>query len=145
MKIFAVAAVRLSTWLVLFGVVVACSQQPQQSADEIEEVDLSVGGDERLHIPRQSREYGQYLAVDILLASANEAIKVGHYQRAAAYVERAIRMAPNDARAYFGLAQVHYYQNQPELGSSFLAKSESLALRDKALLKAIQKFRSQLP
>lgn len=123
--------------LALLAGCVPLSQQP------VEEVDTSIEPGKTLQVPAQSGGTPHNAAVDSLLAQANAAIRTGDYQRAAARIERAIRLAPEDARAYFGLAQVHYFQHRPELGRSFLAKAESFAANDRAMLKAIQQFRKQ--
>ncbi len=123
----------------------ACSSPPQRGGSEVEDVELSTGGVEQLILPDQ-RDTGQLNpAIDALLARADSAIKAGRYEQAAVYAERAIRMAPMDARAYFGLAQIHFYQNRPEQGRSFLARAETLAEGNRELLAAIRKFSSQVP
>ena len=130
--------------LLLLGLVVGCAAPTQRSGNEVEDIDLSQPGEEQLYMPAPGGRAQSHSAVDALLASADSAIQQGEYQRAAAYAERAIRLAPRDGRAYFGLAQIHYYQNRPELGSSFLAKAESLAADDKKLLRLIQQYKQQL-
>ena len=90
--------------------------------------------------PRKSSDASSQAAVEQLLASADQAIAEQHYGRAAALIERAIRVAPNDARAYFGLAQVHYYQSRQALSRSFLDRARALAVGDRALLKLINEF-----
>lgn len=126
--------------LQLLVLLAGCSPLSQQP---VEDVDTATESGKTLQVPAQSGGLPHNAAVDSLLAQANEAIRTGDYQRAAARIERAIRLAPEDARAYFGLAQVHYYQHRPELGRSFLAKAEAFAANDRAMLKAIQQFRNQ--
>ena len=134
------------SFIALLGALVACSQTVQRPAGSIDDTNLSLEKSEdqakALVLPQKRRRDTQpNLAVDALLASADAELRKGEYQRAAAQIERAIRVAPNDPRAYFSLAQVHHYQNRKELGRSFLDKAESLALDDKAMIKAIKAFR----
>lgn len=96
-----------------------------------------------LILPGKHKRNREHTAVDTLLTSANNALAAGQYQLAAAQIERAIRVAPDDPRAYFSLAQVHYRQDRKELARSFLDKAESLATGDKVLMMAISQFRKQ--
>ncbi len=111
---------------------------------EIIEADRSEEGAVRMTIPSRRLEGASDSAVDQLLAEASAAIAAEHYERANALIERAVRVAPHDARAYFGLSQVNYHQNRVALSQSFLQKARSLAVNDKQLLMAIDKFAERL-
>jgi len=132
---------------VIFVGLAACSQSVRLPPGSVEETELSLDRqptyEAGLMLPGKPGRNRDRSAVDVLLAGANTALAEGEYQRAAAQIERAIRVAPDDPRAYFSLAQVYYYQNRVELGRSFLDKAESLAAGDKVLLKVISHFRQQ--
>lgn len=132
--------------LTLSVVLTGCSytvQRESVSAGEaaVEPVAEQKASGLELEMPNNRARTKERSAVDTLIDNANTAIKAGDYSNAAAQIERAIRLASDNARAYFALAQVHFYQNQPELGRSFLDKAEVLAGNDKALLKSIAGFR----
>ena len=98
----------------------------------------------RITMPSRQLEGASNSAVDQLLAEASAAISAQRYERANALIERAVRVAPHDARAYFGLSQVNYHQNRLALSQSFLQKARSLAVNDKRLLMSIDKFAERL-
>jgi len=79
-------------------------------------------------------------AVDQLLVQAHSAIAEESLGKASALVERAIRLAPQDARAYFSLAQVRNLQGQKNQAQSLAQKARALVVNDNALLGAIVQF-----
>jgi tetratricopeptide (TPR) repeat protein len=83
-------------------------------------------------------------AVDQLLVQAQSAIADESLGKASALVERAIRLAPQDARAYFSLAQVRYRQDQKGQAQSLAQKARALVVDDNALLAAIVQFQKGL-
>jgi len=97
---------------------------------------------ERLLIPEGGTNQSASNAIEQLLNDAKAALQNQNYERAAAHTERVIRIAPDDARGYFVLAQISYYQHQEALSHSLLAKARSLAGDDPALLAAIERFAS---
>jgi Tfp pilus assembly protein PilF len=96
--------------------------------------------EENLVIPDVHKQQGASNAIEQLLNDANTALHQQDYGRAAALTERVIRIAPQDARGYFVLAQISYYQQQNEMSQSLLAKSRSLATHDRVLLENIERF-----
>ena len=79
-------------------------------------------------------------AVDQLLVQAHSALAEESLGKASALVERAIRLAPQDARAYFSLAQVRNLQGQKDQAQSLAQKARALVVNDNALLGAIVQF-----
>ncbi|MDG1292732.1 MAG: tetratricopeptide repeat protein [Pseudomonadales bacterium] len=79
-------------------------------------------------------------AVDQLLVQAHSAIAQDALEKASALVERAIRLAPQDARAYFSLAQVRYQQGQKGQAESLAKKARALVVNDSSLSGAIAQF-----
>ena len=79
-------------------------------------------------------------AVDQLLVQAHTALAEKSLGKASALVERAIRLAPQDARAYFSLAQVRNLQGQKDQAQSLAQKARALVVNDNALLGAIVQF-----
>jgi len=79
-------------------------------------------------------------AVDQLLVQAQEAMAEESLGKASALVERAVRLAPQDARAYFSLAQVRNRQGQNGQAQSLAQKARALVVDDNALLAAIVQF-----
>ena len=126
----------------------ACSSiaPPEEAVPDIEiiEADRSETEAVRITMPSRQLEGASNSAVDQLLAEASAAIAAQHYERANALIERAVRVAPHDARAYFGLSQVNYHQKRLALSQSFLQKARSLAVNDKQLLMSIDKFAERL-
>ena len=78
-------------------------------------------------------------AVDALIADVAKHLQSQDVEKAAAAAERAIRISPINARAYFALAQVRYYQAQYGLSRSLLYKARSLA-RSTDMLRAIERY-----
>ena len=79
-------------------------------------------------------------AVDQLLVQANWAMTENYLEKASALIERALRLAPQDARVYFSLAQIRYQQGQKNQARSLAQKARALVVNDKALLASIVQF-----
>jgi len=78
-------------------------------------------------------------AVSALLKAAAKAYNQTNYESSAAFTERAIRISPSSAQAYFMLAQIRFAQAQYDLSQTLLKKSDSLT-EDVELQKAIREF-----
>ena len=83
-------------------------------------------------------------AVDQLIAQANEAMAEQYLGKASALVERALRLAPRDPRAYFSLAQIRHQQGQTQQVRPLLAKARTLAAGNQVLAAAITRFEQSL-
>ena len=79
--------------------------------------------------PGEGRRKAGSAAVAALLDDARAAEEAGRYGRAAASLERALKVAPRDPRLWHRLAVVRYRQGR-------LAAAESLALRSVSLASA---------
>jgi tetratricopeptide (TPR) repeat protein len=79
-------------------------------------------------------------AVDQLLQEADSALKSRDFQRASALIERAVRVAPADARTYFSLAQLRVLEQQPAQAVPLLQKARALAGDNRELLLSIDGF-----
>jgi len=77
---------------------------------------------------------GNNSAVVALLGSAEKQRLSGDYMRAAATLERAIRISPRDPELYYQLAQVRYMQRNYHQTEQLCRKAISLAAGDKRLL-----------
>ena len=124
--------------IVTICLLVSCAGLPDREVP-VEDVGVSSSQPEMLQIPTRKSQSGSS-AVDKLLNDANDAMAAQLYNKAAALMERAIRVAPQDGRTYFALAQVHYYQNNLALSRSFLQKANALAVNDKKLSMSIERF-----
>lgn len=71
--------------------------------------------------------------VGYLLARADEAEQGGDYARAAAALERAVRIEADDARLWLRLAELRLADGQPRLAESLAIKSISVAGHDRNL------------
>lgn len=133
-------------WLALLGALLlaACASPPARDIDAVEVIDLSEPQGDHIAMPGRQLESAGSSAVDQLLAEANAAIDGQHYERAAALIERAMRVSPYDARAYFGLAQVNFHQHRLALSESLLQKARALAANDTPLLMSIDAFSKRL-
>jgi tetratricopeptide (TPR) repeat protein len=65
-----------------------------------------------------------------LLSQAKEQEKAGSPEKAAAVLERALRIEPNNAQLWYRLALLRLQQGQLDLAKSLAAKSNSLAQGD---------------
>lgn len=126
-------------FLFTLAALAACIAPPGRGPVEI--IDLEEpGSDGVLALPDRRLESGGSSAVDQLLDQASAAMALPDYNRAAALVERALRINPQDARAYFALAQVNYHQHQQAQAETFLQKARALAVNDRQLLLSIDAF-----
>lgn len=73
-------------------------------------------------------------AVIALLSSGQQQRKSGDYQRAAATLERAIRISPRNPELYYELAQVRYLEGNYHQGEQLCRKAISLAAGDRVLI-----------
>ena len=128
--------------MAMIMLVASCGRVPtiDQSADPIINDKVEETG---LHLP--PRESGVQVeksasAIDQLLVQANTAVANNYLEKASALVERAIRFAPQDARAYFSLAQIRYQQGQKSQAKSLAQKARTLVTNDNALLASIVQF-----
>lgn len=126
--------------IVLLFIFTACTHELRKEDQDIEVIDISEPSREQLQLPVSSMPRKAESAVDQLLSTANKAIADKNYNKAAALIERAVRLAPRDGRAYFGLAQVHYFRNNLSLSQSFVNKAKALAMNDNVLLSSIFDF-----
>ena len=92
--------------------------------------------------PREGGQQAQKSAsaVDQLLVQANTAMADSYLGKASALIERALRLAPQDARVYFSLAQIRYQQGQKNQAKSLAQKARALVVDDSALLASIVQF-----
>ena len=140
-------ALLLTSMLIL---ITACGSAPMfdQSTDvessSKSDADINVdAGDNGLRLPPREthvKNRKSASAVDQLLVQAQVAISEASLGKASALVERAIRLAPQDARAYFSLAQVRYRQGQKGQAQSLAQKARALVINDNTLLAAIVQF-----
>jgi len=77
---------------------------------------------------------GNNSAVIALLDSAEKQRQSGDYMRAAAILERAIRISPRDPELYYQLAQVRYLQGNYHQTDQLCRKAISLAAGNKKVL-----------
>ncbi|MGB5325912.1 MAG: tetratricopeptide repeat protein [Pseudomonadales bacterium] len=124
--------------MVLVVLQAACVAPPGQAPVEV--IDLEAPSEGALSMPERRIESGGGNAVDQLLAQAGSAIDRQQYDRGAALVERAMRINPQDPRAYFALAQVNFYQQRQAHAESLLQKARALAVNDPRLLRSIEAF-----
>ena len=68
-----------------------------------------------------------------LLSQAKEQEKAGNPEKAAAVLERALRIEPNNAQLWYRLALLRLQQGQLDLARSLAAKSSALAQGDEDL------------
>ena len=80
-------------------------------------------GDDASHISTKPTS-GTVLA---LLSQAKEQEKAGNPEKAAAVLERALRIEPRNAELWYRLALLRLEQGQLDLAKSFAAKSSALA------------------
>ena len=73
--------------------------------------------------------------VVVLLDQASRQIESGNPERAAATLERALRIEPKNARLWHRLALIRYQQGKYNLAESLAAKSSTLAQGDWSLKK----------
>jgi hypothetical protein len=72
-------------------------------------------------------------AVVALLDSASKHVKSGELDKAAASLERALRIEPRNATIWYDLAQIRLHQHQYQQAESLATKSNSLAGNDDGL------------
>lgn len=70
-----------------------------------------------------------------LLVSANEALAVGNYDQAELFLERALRVEPRRAEYWHAMGRVRFGQGHYDQAVQFCLKSNSLAGRDRALIR----------
>ena len=68
-----------------------------------------------------------------LLDNASQYVKAGELDKAAASLERALRIEPRNAGIWYDLAQVRLHQHQYQQAESLATKSNSLAAGDNKL------------
>jgi len=122
----------------------ACSTPVPRDDQVVEEVDLSAPQPGEITMPGRQLQGAGSSAVDQLLQQANVAIEQQRYGQAEALIERAMRVSPYDARAYFALAQVNFHQRRLALSESLLQKARALAVNDTPLLRSIDAFSARL-
>ncbi len=72
-------------------------------------------------------------AVATLLAKAEQQEYQAHWERAAALLERALRIEPRNARLWHRLAKIRLQQGQYGMAESLAQKSNALAKHDEVL------------
>ena len=142
---------------VLFVFVSACSnnltREPivesaiESTVEPSLELEAAAVKESAIHLPsRRSQDTlsGSDNAVDQLLVGANKALANQQLARAGALVERAVRLAPQDPRGYYSLAQIRCKQNRFDQADLLLEKSLFLVNDDQLLFDAIKKFRASI-
>ncbi|NNL10584.1 MAG: hypothetical protein HKO84_02330 [Pseudomonadales bacterium] len=124
--------------LFLASLLAGCIAPP--GSEPVEVIDLEEPDGGALSMPSRQLESGGGSAVDQLLAEAAAAIDAQRYEQAAALIERAMRINPQDPRAYFALAQANYFQQRQALAESLLQRARALAVNDARLLMSIESF-----
>jgi len=79
-----------------------------------------------------------------LLNQAREQQRVGKLERAAAVMERALRLDPKNAQLWHELAQIRLQQGQLDQARSLAAKSSSLAQDDQDLIRSNDQLIAQI-
>ena len=125
----------------LLGMIGCASQDDRASVDIPIEEKGSRGAEEQQAGLTSADYRGENPAVATLLQSAENAYEHKDLERAAAFSERAIRIAPASPRAYFMLAQIRFAQAQYALSDTLLSKARSLTT-ESDLLRAIDRFAS---
>lgn len=87
----------------------------------------------KAHNMKISSEQDTRRATSSLLAKVDIQERAEHWERAAALLERALRIEPRDAHLWHRLAQIRLQQGQYRLAESLAQKSSALA-RDDAQL-----------
>jgi tetratricopeptide (TPR) repeat protein len=136
----------LPALLVIHGcATVSPTSSPTVKDDGIEVHDEGVDIDPFYQIPdkdpedRASRSAPQVSSkatsgtVLALLSQAKEQEKSGNPEKAAAVLERALRIEPNNAQLWYRLALLRLQQGQLDLAKSLAAKSSALAQGDEGL------------
>jgi predicted Zn-dependent protease len=72
-------------------------------------------------------------AVVALLDTANDRVRAGNLDSAAAVLERALRLEPQNPLLWHRLAALRLQQGQPAQAANLAAKSNALAGRDRQL------------
>lgn len=146
--------------VLLFGVVllvVGCASTGEYSNVPIVEAGSESGqgasGQDVDTVSEDNRRYdqdkpvtpptGENNAVLALLDTAEKQTQNGDYGRAAANLERAIRITPRDGRLYYQLAQVRYLQANYHQAEQLCRKAMSLAGNDGALLASSRSLMEQ--
>lgn len=114
--------------LILSGLLAACSG-------------LSEKEESRVKI---SSEQSTHRATDSLLAQADTQEQEKQWERAAAFLERALRIEPRNGFLWHRLARVRMYQGQYSLAENLIQKSNALAGDDQDLLQKNQQLLEQL-
>ena len=71
----------------------------------------------------------------VLFTNANKAMQAGQLDRAEMQLERALRLAPRDPQLWHAMANLRFRQSNYAQAIQFCLKSNSLAGRNKALLR----------
>lgn len=116
-------------------------QSPNYSFDDGNAADRAVGDSGQRPPPAttlSSQEHTQSKrapkgTVIALLSQARYQQSTGHPERAAAVLERALRIDPKNARLWHELARIRLLQGKLSLAESLVAKSNALAQHDDAL------------
>lgn len=137
-------ALRVIIILALLSLLAACGALPPIDSAP---VDTDSDDDSTLQLPprtaptqRDSVPATAATAVDQLIDEAKVAMGQQLLGKASALVERALRLAPQDPRAYFSLAQIRHQQGQSAQVPPLLQKAKALAGDDTVLTKAISQF-----
>lgn len=91
-----------------------------------------------------SSEQNAHRATDSLLAKADTQEQAKQWERAAAFLERALRIEPRNGFLWHRLARVRMYQGQYSLAESLMQKSNALAGDDEELKLKNQQLLEQL-
>jgi len=127
-------------WLVLFVVVsmvAACSTTPKQDVPPpvvVDVIDRSADKPETVVV--QPRRHSNPIVVAGLQRDAHKLNQAGESAKAAAILERAIRIQPRNPQLWHELAQVRYTQQRYQQAESLALRSNRYATRQTDLRRA---------
>ena len=91
-----------------------------------------------------SSEQNAHRATDSLVAQADTQEQAKQWERAAAYLERALRIEPRNGFLWHRLARVRMFQGQYSQAESLIQKSNALAGDDQDLVEKNRQLLEQL-
>ena len=132
-------------YLIFF--MVSCSYSPIHEIKKDSSTDTEINDELQLSPRKENSEYQipkNASAVDNLLNQASEYYEKKNYEAASSLVERAIRLGPNDPRAYFSLSQVRFQQGLTVQAEILIHKAEILSKNQPELSSLIRKYKNFL-
>lgn len=133
---------RIALSLFLFQFVNNCAGTPHRESAEpvVQEMPVRKTHPEPQLKPSYSRSEEDVQAVTPLIAQSEHYEQGRNYESAAAMLERALQLAPNNAEIWHRLARIRLKQGQHELAAQFAHKSNSLLRNNFALEKENEKI-----